>query len=81
MKRKTYGRQPDVGPLDVEEGSPGDVGDRGPNLLPGVDNVDPEGVNGIPADVITVHPGDENLPLVVVDKESSYHLETTFKPS
>ena len=66
----------------MEEGGPGDVGDRGPDLLPGVDNVDPEGVDGVPADVIAVHPRDENLSLVVVDKESSYHLDVhTLKPS
>jgi len=65
----------------VEEGGPSDVGDRGPDLLPGVDDVDPEGVDGIPADVITVHPRDENLSFVVVDKESSYHFDVLLKPS
>lgn len=42
------GRQPDVGALDVEEAGAGDVGDRGADLLPGVDHVHAEGVHGVP---------------------------------
>lgn len=40
--------QPDVGTLDVEEARAGDVGDRRAHLLPGVDDIDAEGVHSIP---------------------------------
>lgn len=41
------GRQPDVGALDMEEAGTGNVGDRGPDLLPGVNHVHAEGIHGI----------------------------------
>jgi hypothetical protein len=59
----------------VEEGSPGDVGDRRPDLLPRVDDVDSKGVDRVPADVVAIHSGDQDLALVVVDEQSSYHFE------
>ena len=71
--KRTHGGQPDVGPLDVEEGGPGDVGDRRPNLLPGVDDVDSKGVDGVAADVVAVDPRDQDLALVVVDEQSPDH--------
>ena len=45
-------------------------------LLPGVDHIDPEGVHGIPPDVIPVDPGDEHLALVVVAEEPADHDES-----
>jgi len=60
--------QPDVGPLNMEETGASDVGDGAANLLPGVDNIDPKGIHCIPPDVISVDPGDEHLPLVIIDE-------------
>lgn len=40
-------REPHVRSLDVEEACSGDVRDGRPNLLPCVDNVDPEGIDSI----------------------------------
>lgn len=41
------GSQPYVGALDVEEAGAGDVGHRGPNLLPGVNHVHAERVHRV----------------------------------
>ena len=67
------GGEPDVGALDVEEGGARDVGDGGTDLLPRVDHVDAEGVDGVAADVVAVHARDEHLALVVVDEEAADH--------
>lgn len=45
------GRQPDVGALDMEEAGAGDVGDRGPNLLPGMNHVHTERIHRIPPEM------------------------------
>lgn len=60
--------------LDVKEAGPGDVGHRRANLLAGVDDVDPEGVHSISADVIAIYSRDEHLALVVVDEQAADHL-------
>ena len=57
----------------MEEGGPGDVGDRRPNLLPGVDDVDSKGVDGVAADVVAIDPRDQDLALVIVDEQSPDH--------
>lgn len=41
------GCQPDIGALDMEEAGTGNVGDRGPNLLPGMNHVHAEGIHSI----------------------------------
>ena len=51
-------RQPNVAPLNMEEGSASDVCDRRPDLLSGMDDVDSEGIDCIPADIIAIHPRD-----------------------
>lgn len=66
--------EPYVGPLYVEERGPGDVGNRRPDLLPRVYHVNPEGVDGVPAYVVPVHPGYEHLALVVVHEQPADHL-------
>ena len=71
----SYRRQPYVGPLDVEKRSPCDVGHRGPDLLSGMNNVNPKCVNRVSADVITVYPRDEYLALVIVDEQASNHFQ------
>ena len=45
------------------------------HLLTSMDNIDSEGVNCVPADVVPVHPGDQHLPLVVVAEETADHVE------
>lgn len=60
--------------LDVEEAGAGDVGDRGANLLPRMDHIDPEGVHSVPSDVVPVHSRDEHLALVIVHKQSANHV-------
>jgi len=57
----------------VEEGGASNVGDGRADLLSRMDNIDSECVHGIPTDVIAINPGDENLPLVVVDKKPTNH--------
>jgi hypothetical protein len=59
----------------VEEGSPCDVGDGRPDLLPGVDDVDPEGIDSVTPNVISVHPTYQHLTLVVVHKQTTNHDE------
>ena len=44
------------------------------NLTPGMDNIDTECIHSIPANVISVDPGDKDLTLVVVTKEAAYHV-------
>ena len=41
-----------------------------------MDDVDPEGVDGVAADVIPIDSGDQDLPLVVVDEQATDHLGT-----
>lgn len=41
------GRQPDVGAFNMEEAGAGDVGHRGSDLLPGVDHIHTERIDGI----------------------------------
>ena len=36
--------------------------------LSGVDDIDPEGVGGLPGDVVSVDSGNENFALVVINK-------------
>ena len=55
------GGQPQVGPLDVEVGGPGNVGHWGPDLAPGVDHIHPEGVHSIATNVIPIHSRDQHL--------------------
>ena len=38
-----------------------------------MDDIDSESVNGIPADIVPVHPRDEHLPLVVVAEQPADH--------
>lgn len=57
----------------MEEAGPSNVGDRRAHLLPGMDDIDPEGIDSIAADVVTVHTGDEHLTLVVVDEQAPQH--------
>ena len=57
----------------MEEGGPRDVGDGGAHLLPRVNHVHPEGVDGVAADVVAVHARDEHLALVVVNEEAADH--------
>ena len=40
-----------------------------------MNDIDPECVHGVSADVIPVDPGDEDLPLVVVAKQATDHGE------
>ena len=40
-----------------------------------MNDVHPEGINSIPADIIPEDPGDEHLPLVVVAEEAADHGE------
>ena len=65
------GGQPQVGPLDVEVGGPGDVGHRGPDLTPGVDHVHSEGVHSIATYVIPIHSGDEHLEILKCKRQLS----------
>lgn len=58
----------------MEERGPGDVSDGRPNLLPGMDHVHSERVHRIPPDVVSIHPRDEHLALVVVHEETPDHL-------
>jgi len=60
------GRQPNVGPADVEERRARNVGDRRPDLLAGVYDVHAERVHGVAADVVAIHSRYEHLALVVV---------------
>ena len=46
------------------------------HLLTSMDDIDSEGVNCVPADVVPVHPGDQHLPLVVVAEEAADHVGT-----
>lgn len=58
----------------MEETGPRNVGDRRPDLLPGMDHIDPEGVHSIPPDIIPIDPRDEHLPLVIVHKQTANHV-------
>ena len=61
----------------MEKRSPRDVSDWGPDLLSRMNHVHPESVDGVPADVVPVNPGDEDLALVVVHEESPDHCWQT----
>ena len=52
----------------MEERGPGNVGDRAPDLLSCMNDVDPKGVDGVTANVIPVNSRDQDLALMVVDK-------------
>ena len=52
----------------MEETGASDIGDGAACLLLGMDNIDPKGVHCIPPFVISVDPGDEHLPLVIIDE-------------
>ena len=57
----------------MEKGSSGNIGHRRPDLLPGMNDVDPKCINSISANVITVHTRYENLSFVVVNEKASNH--------
>jgi hypothetical protein len=58
----------------VEKAGPGNVGHRGPNLLAGMDHIDPKCVDGVAADIVTVDSRYQDLAFVVVHKEPTNHL-------
>lgn len=61
--------------LNVEKRRPRNIRHWRPNLLSCVNNIDAESVHSVSPDIISVHPGDENLPLVIVYKQSPNHSE------
>lgn len=59
--------------LDVEERGPRDIRYRRPHLLPRMDDVHSERVNGVPPDIVPVHAGDQDLTLVVIHEQAPDH--------
>ena len=37
-------------------------------------DIDPESIDGIPSNIISVHSGDQNLSFVIVDEEATNHI-------
>lgn len=60
----------------MEKRSASNVGHRAPHLLPGMDDVDAKGVDGIAPNVIAVDPRDEDFTFVVIDEETTNHTRT-----
>ena len=65
---------PNVRLLDVKERGARNVGHRRPDLLSGMNDVHPERIDRISADVIPVHPTDQHFSLVVVDEQTADHF-------
>ena len=60
----------------MEEGSSGNVGDRRPDLLPCMDDIDSKRINCIPTNVITVHTRNQDFSFVIVNEKASNHDES-----
>ena len=58
----------------MEKGCPSNIGHRTPHLLPGVDDIDPKGIDGVAANVIAVNARDEDLTLMIIYKKATNHL-------
>lgn len=58
----------------MEKAGPGNVGDGRPDLLSRVDYINSKGVNSVPADIIAINAGYQDLSLVVVHKQPAYHF-------
>ena len=67
--------RPNATYFDVEKRSSSDVGYRRTNLLSRMDDVDSKRVHSIPTDVIAIDARNQYLTLVIVDEETTDHLE------
>ena len=57
----------------MEEWSASNICDGRSHLLPGMDDVNPERINGVASNIIPVYTGDKDLTLVVVYEQPPQH--------